>query len=320
MIVVREDIVTPEELQPCIDWLHRAPWSFGWKSDKDISFGHWNVDIARGGVTNTVDVSSRLPGPFKYVWKKMLDQFPGSTLVRCYANQHTFGTEGYIHTDTERPEDQTCVIYLNKEWDVNWGGETSFYSLDRSAVLLSVIPKIGRMVVFSGAIPHCAKPLTRICNKSRTTLMFKFAVDPKSVYQAEVLLKAFLINIGANQKPHKNGSLMDHLVRVFHLMKSVGIGDILAVAGGLHSVFGTNAYKDACLPWESTLVQESFGDEVDRIVRLFARLNRPQDLMDGSPLSEQDLFLMRCIETANLYDQGELDRHPHLVEFARQFQ
>jgi len=29
---------------------------------------------------------------------------------------------------------------------------------------------------------------------------------------------------------------------------------------------------------------------------------------------------MRCIETANLYDQGELDQHPHLVEFARQFQ
>jgi hypothetical protein len=112
---------------------------------------------------------------------------------------------------------------------------------------------------------------------------------------------------------------MDHLMRVFHLMKSVGIGDILAVAGGLHSVFGTNAYKDACLPWESTLVKESFGNEVDRLVRLFARLNRPQDLMDGSPLSEQDLFLMRCIETANLYDQGELDQHPHLVEFSRQF-
>lgn len=319
MIFVREDILSPEELQPCIDWLHKAPWTYGWKSDKNVSFGHWNVDIGRGGVKNTVDVSSRLPKPFRYVWKKLLAEFPGATLVRCYANQHTFGTEGYIHTDTDRAEDQTCVIYMNREWDANWGGETSFYNHDRSAVLLSVIPKIGRLVVFPGVIPHCAKPVSRICNKARLTLMFKFAIDPKEAYTSEVLLKAFLLNIGAHQKPHKGGSLADHLLRVFHLMKSVGIGDILAVAGGLHSVFGTNAYKDACLPWESDLVKESFGDEVDRIVRLFARLNRPDDLKDGSPLSEQDLFLMRCIETANLYDQGELDRHPHLLQFAQQF-
>lgn len=319
MIAVREDLLTPEELQPCIDWLHKAPWSYGWKSDRDISFGHWNVDIARGAVTNSVDVSSRLPKPFKYVWKKLLAAYPGAVLLRCYANQHTYGTEGYIHTDTTRAEDQTCVIYLNRDWDANWGGETTLYNHEKTAIAASVLPKIGRILVFPGAIPHRAQPVSRICAKARLTLMYKFSINPKELYTSEVLLKAFLLSIGANQKPHKNGTLMDHLLRVFHLMKSVGIGDILAVAGGLHSVFGTSSYKDACLPWESTLVLDSFGDEVDRIVRLFAAIKRPDDLRDGSPLPEQDLFLLRCIETANLYDQGELADYPHLMQFAAQF-
>jgi hypothetical protein len=112
---------------------------------------------------------------------------------------------------------------------------------------------------------------------------------------------------------------MDHLIRVFHLMKSAGIGDTLALAGGLHSVYGTNAYKNACLQWENDTVRRIFGDEVERLVRLFSRLNRPEDLMDGSILDEKDLFLMRCIEVANLYDQGELHLYPHLQEFAQQF-
>ena len=319
MILVREDLLTTEELQPCIDWLHRAPWSYGWHSHKDKPFGHWNVDIARSGIKNTVDVSSRLPKPFKYVWRKMLQQFPGATLVRCYANQHTYGIEGYIHTDTDREEDQTAIFYLNKEWDADWGGETKFYSLDHSEVLMSVLPKLGRMVVFPGSIPHCARQVTRICPKSRITLMFKFAVDPSIAYPSEQVLREFLKKIGANQMPHKNGSLMDHLLRTFHLMKSAGIGDTLALAGGLHSVYGTNAYKNACLQWENDLVGRVFGGEVDRLVRLFSRLDRPTALMDGSNLDEKDLFLMRCIEVANLYDQGELHLFPHLQEFALQF-
>jgi len=150
-------------------------------------------------------------------------------------------------------------------------------------------------------------------------MMFKFAVDLKSMYPAEEILKSFLTEVGAFQKPHKDGSLGNHLLRVFHLMKSVGIGDVLAVAGGLHSVYGTQSYKNACLNVESKRVRETFGPEVDRLVRLFSSLKRPDDLLDGSSLEEKDLFLMRCIEVANLYDQGELDDHPQLKAFAAQF-
>lgn len=308
----------PEELlTPAMRWLDKASWSYGWHSDKDVPYGHWNVDITRTGIKNTVDITERLPKEFLDVWKTIKP--PEAVLVRAYANRHTFGTEGYPHTDTDRMEDQTCVIYLNRDWKAEWGGETTFYNPEKTEILNAVMPRFGRAVIFPGNIPHCARAVSRICPEVRTTLMFKFAVDLKSMYPAEEILKSFLTEVGAFQKPHKDGSLGNHLLRVFHLMKSVGIGDVLAVAGGLHSVYGTHSYKNACLNIESKRVRETFGPEVDRLVRLFSSLKRPDDLLDGSSLEEKDLFLMRCIEVANLYDQGELDDHPQLKAFAAQF-
>ena len=141
------------------------------------------------------------------------------------------------------------------------------------------------------------------------------------MYQAEELLWTFLEKIGATKRPHKDGSLADHLMRTFHILKSVGAGDILALAGGLHSVYGTNAYKKPCLSKEDTQIRELFGPEVDRLVRLFSAIDRPNVLEkpDGS-LEDLDLFLLRSIECANLYDQQELDQqvYPNLYEFAMQ--
>jgi hypothetical protein len=308
----------PEDwLTPVTTWLNKASWSYGWHSDKDIPYGHWNVDITRTGIKNTLDITERLPFDFLKIWDHLRPE--GAILVRCYANRHTFGTEGYPHTDTDRAEDHTCVIYLNKDWKAEWGGETTFYNPDKTEIIQAIMPKMGRVVTFPGNIPHCARAVSRICPEVRTTLMFKFAVDLKSMYPAEEVLKNFLSEIGAFKKPHKDGSLGNHLLRCFHLMKSVGIGDVLAVAGGLHSVYGTSSYKNACLNIQSKRVEEVFGPEVDSMVRMFSSLKRPEDLMDDSRLDEKDLFLMRCIEVANLYDQGELEDYPHLVAFAAQF-
>jgi SM-20-related protein len=323
MITVKDNVLPLEALKACAAWLEAANWSYGWPSNRDMPFGHWNVDITKTGVANPTDVSDRLLPSFKEVWDALNKSFYGgeALLVRAYSNRHTFGTEGYIHTDTKREEDHTCVIYMNKEWEADWGGETTFYNEDKTEIIKSVLPKFGRIAAFPGTIYHKAAPVSRICSKVRTTLMFKAAIDPKAVYSAEVLLDDFLKSLGADKKPHKNGSLKDHLIRVFHLLKSAGAGDVLALVGGLHSVYGTNAYKSACLPLDSTEVSKRFGTEVDRLVRLFNKVDRPRVLErpDGS-LNDRDLFLLRCIECANLYDQQELNpqKYPNLYEFAVQ--
>lgn len=323
MITVKDNAVSQDMLDRCLHWINKANWVYGWQSNKDMPYGHWNLDITKTGITNPTDVTNRLPKEFKEVWEAFnAEMFNGTALLtRCYANRHTFGTEGYIHTDTERAEDYTCVIYMDKEWDVDWGGETTFYNHDKTEIVKSVIPKYGRTAFFPGNIPHCAKPISRICPKVRTTLMFKVTINPKAVYSAEQLLVDFLEEVGATKHPHKRGALADHLIRTFHILKSAGAGDILALAGGLHSIYGTNKFKKEMLPLTDTRIRERFGSEVDRIVRLFQSVNRPNELEnpDGS-LSDLDLFLLRSIECANLHDQEELDpsTYPNLYEFAMQ--
>lgn len=319
MIIIKDDILPKDQLEGCLHWLGKANWTYGWKSDTSLNFGHWNVDITRTGVRNTTDISEKLPATFKRVWDVVNGEVGGNAkLIRCYSNRHTYGTEGYIHVDTTREEDHTCVIYMNKTWEANWGGETSFYNQDKTEITLSVLPKFGRMVLFKGTVPHCARGLTRICPDVRTTLMFKLAFDPKSVYPAEAILLEFLKKIGADRLPHKHGSLMDHLMRCFQLMKQVGIGDILALAGGLHSVYGTKYFDKPCLSLESTAVSDTFGPEVDRLVRLYATLSVPEDVRPGSRLEEQDLWLMKCMVAANLYDNDALHLYPDIEAFVKE--
>ena len=323
MILVKEGLLSKEDLDKALYFINKANWAYGWRSNLDRGYGHWNVDFTKTGKNNPTDVSASLPPVLMPIWLKVNQMFFNgqAKLTRSYANRQTFGTEGYIHTDTERDEDYTCLVYMDPEWDVNWGGETAFYSKDMKEIVKSVIPSYGRAAIFKGNIPHCAKPVSRICPVARTTLMFKVTVNPKAIYTSEELLTNFLDEIGATKRPHKRGSLADHLIRTYHLLKGVGAGDILALAGGLHSVYGTNAYKNKVLPKESTKVREVFGPEVDRLVRLFSSSNRPDCLEkpDGT-LDELDLFLLRSIECANLHDQEELDpeKYPNLYAFVEQ--
>ena len=315
-------MLNKEVLDACNVVLDASNWSYGWHSNVNIKFGHWNVDITKTDKNNPTDVSNRLPEPFDEVWYEINEKIfqDKAILTRCYANRHTFGTEGYIHTDTERLEDFTVVVYMNDYWEADYGGETVFYDKEKTTITNAVLPAYGRVAVFPGNIPHRASPLARTFEGVRTTLMFKASIDPKALYEAETLLNQFLRDIGADKRAHKNGTLANHLIRTFHLLKSSGLTDIVALAGGLHSVYGTNVFKDKVLEKSDTILKDTFGSEVDRLVRLFSEIDRPNVLEnpDGS-LSDLDLFLMRAIECANLYDQGELnpDNYPNLHKFVQ---
>lgn len=317
MLIVDDVFFTEAELDPCLAYLKKATWSFGWRSNAtaEVCYSHWNADISKTGRLHEEDVTHTLPPEFEPLWAKLKLAFPSATLVRCYANQHTFGTEGMIHTDTENDSGMTCIIYMNEEWSLYWGGETTFYDQDMTEIAKSVVPKYGRAAVFSGNIPHCARSVARTCDKARMTLMFKFIVDAKEVIPPEERLYNFLRKQGAHKANHKDGPLLGHLMRTYELMKAMGLAHDLCLAGGLHSIYGTQYFKEKTLPLTSTDVADAFGEEADRLARLFCSLNRPDDLKEGSSLNPEDLFAMCCIEVANLQDQDLLKYQPHLIEF-----
>lgn len=80
-----------------------------------------------------------------------------------YINAFKFSDASLSHTDFTLPNklglSKTALIYCNKEWDIDWGGETIFMDkLTKDAeIIKSIIPKPGRLVIFDSEIPHAAR-------------------------------------------------------------------------------------------------------------------------------------------------------------------
>ena len=84
---------------------------------------------------------------------------------------NTFGQDGDIHTDWPKlGESLTGVLYLNRNWNDNWGGETIVY--DKNNTDYCEISKLqaGKLIVFDGANPHIGKGPQRACGELRSII------------------------------------------------------------------------------------------------------------------------------------------------------
>ena len=302
-----------------------VPWRYGWGSNRSIEFTHWNYDFTGAPVYNTLDVAAQLPKPISDAWHYIKQQFLGEqTLLRCYTNSHTYGVEGYPHTDSKRGEDNTLVVYMNPEWQRDWGGETMVY--DGYNIVHAELPRYNRGLVFPGAKTHQARSVTRICPAQRITLMFKFCAPGVDVARDNI--QRFVIAQGATKIKHSGRTLATHLLNTYDILRANGYDQTTCSAGALHSIFGTNAFKHAVLKIEDRAqVVNVIGIEATELVELFHSIQRPGALesalansttvvkaRNGSPinLTETQLNRLCAIEAANLSDQKALKNYEHL--------
>lgn len=155
----------------------RASFRYGWPSDKSVSeFMHWHLDFlntprrsgnGRGGFV--APIQEEVSAAWQYLSSTVMK---GHRLVRCYANAHTYGVEGYVHTDALENGNFTALVYLVPEWKPEWAGETTFHS-DDGEIAQAVLPKGNRLIIFEGQRLHAARALSRECPGLRITLMFK---------------------------------------------------------------------------------------------------------------------------------------------------
>ena len=323
--------VFPDDLlKDVTDTIDAVPWRYGWASNKSIEFTHWNHSFAKGGALNTIDISDQLTGTIKTAWEHIQANITGpQSLLRCYTNSHTFGVEGYPHTDSRRSEDKTLVIYMNKHWQRDWGGETTIYEDDEIAH--AELPKYNRGLVFSGSDWHSARAVTRICPAQRITLMFKYCernLDPQ-----RDKLQAFLTLVGAEDIKHSGRTLWTHLLNVYDILRLHGYKTEICAAGGLHSIFGTNIFKTQTLTTaQRVMVVNTIGEEATKMVELFSSIQRPQTLESAlennslevklnsgatRTLTQIELNILCAIEAANLSDQKSLSKYPHIARFLR---
>ena len=302
-----------------------ADWKYGWRSNNNMGYGHWNKDFTRAGTSNGLDVEHKVKHlELQQAWDHLKNNhFPNATLLRCYANSHTFGVEGYPHTDSLRLCDYTAVVYLNKNWRREWGGETIIYN--DNTITHAEIPKFNKTLIFPGSQWHVAKAPSRICPDLRITLMFKFSLEQDLIRNK---IQEFLTSIGVDNIKHGTSNLMNHLLRTYDLLRKYRFSELSCLAGALHSIFGTNIFTTKTLDTtQRSLIERIIGPDATDLVELFSSLDRPTTLelslstgtltlnaTDGTTKTvTQPTFDNLCaIEAMNLYEQSCLSKYPGL--------
>ena len=123
------------------------------------------------------------------------------------------------------------------------------------------------------------------------------------------------------------------MLNVYDTLKASGYKTEICAAGGLHSIFGTNAFKKAMLRWDQKqIVVNLIGLEATKYVELFHTVKRPQTLENAlknntlevelnsgatKTLTQIELNILCAIEAANLSDQKSLKNYPLIAKFLR---
>ena len=93
----------------------------------------------------------------------------------AYVNLGLVNDSHEIHVDgPTKGQVITMLVYPNIEWGSNHGGETVFYEEDKTEMVYLNPYVPGRICIFDGSIPHCAKPQALIGPKYRFTIACKF--------------------------------------------------------------------------------------------------------------------------------------------------
>lgn len=304
---VIDDFVPDDVMTKTAAATSKFGYKYGWHSNKKYQYTHWHHEILHGGPHNNDNLEANLLNNKRIMHQELIplwqffkeSLFPGAQLLRFYANQHTYGVEGYPHTDSQRTGEVTALIYLNKEWKPEWGGETVLF--DNDEIVKSVLPKYGRVLMFNSDQLHCARAVSRICTQQRTTLIFK--VKPTDSTEVVAQAKDFLRTRGADQMNHTGRTLYDHLVATHDALTVRGEPDHVCLAGLFHSVYGTNAFKQVLVPLsEREAVRKVIGEQAESLAFQFCTLDRPHCFLRGEYF-DRDLVV---IEIANLQEQQDV--------------
>lgn len=151
---------------------------FGFCKNSIFSFGHSATSVSpyelSRFVSNLTDEElsrTSLDKLFESLVKKHYGK--GLKIDRSYINVYFPYTPTAVHTDDCSPGAVSFLIYANPYWQLDWAGETQFFTSNLQEVKQSVIPKGGRVILFDSNIPHSARAPSVLCTVPRFTLTIK---------------------------------------------------------------------------------------------------------------------------------------------------
>ena len=306
------------QLEPLLQEIKRTyvdrGLSYGWKSNikKDYDYGHWNNMILPNSKVINYDHSELglidYHPAVKELWERVQEVIGDRKLVRAYVNGYTYGTDAYYHIDdewlfTEYGDDitsETVLIYLNDEWNRDWGGETSIID-DDDNFLASVFPAKNRGLVFDSNLWHRAGSVTRMCPELRSIIVFKTA-GPEYNRPHVQWVKEKTEDI-----PHSGTTLFRHLYNTAMTIESMkGVPHHIINAGLYHSVYGTEWF-DPKLDVSRDEIRELIGEKAENLVHIFCTLQyRYESILNNTQgWNAETHFGLLLLELANMLEQME---------------
>lgn len=162
-----DDILTPQAVLEIYAACCQAPFRCveSDRGDTDTRDASWVSEPVEPAILSAIAKGLKaLP--------RIADSLAGLSLARGYINAIKFGDRPRRHRDSLSSNDMTVLYYANPAWDVDWGGETVFY--EETEIMRAVIPRPGRVVVFSASLEHSARPPTSLLEHYRYTIAMKF--------------------------------------------------------------------------------------------------------------------------------------------------
>ena len=150
---------------------------------------------------------------------------PKSAFAEAYGGNYANRAPMYEKNKNEKarikPRFISLLVYLNDEWDPEWGGETKFLDED-SQIGLLVAAKPGRVVLFDSDVKHSACATTmpprddesNNKNKKRFSLVMKLIALPKKV----------LLNEEKNEDDDKEEEEEEEEVDLLRVNPNLGFG------------------------------------------------------------------------------------------------
>jgi SM-20-related protein len=180
-IDIVDNAVSAELYENLLNLVPAIGWRFGWNTPDNPTARYWHHEVGFGNKNNTECVADRVRehpiSLFAAYQDWLLGLLPEKTKVlRFYLNAHTYGTDGWPHTDTERELETTAVLYLNPGWKPEWGGETVIFD-GQGGISHASLPKPNRILTFPSNLLHAPRPLSRTFAALRVVLVVKLALD-----------------------------------------------------------------------------------------------------------------------------------------------
>jgi len=305
-------------------------WRFGWNTPSNPNTRYWHHEVGRGVKENTQDISENVrQHPLRafglYQDWLLSHLVPADTkILRYYLNAHTYGTDGWPHTDTDRNDELTAILYLNMDWKPEWCGETVVFNANGD-IAASVLPHANRIMTFPSNALHAPRPLSKSFEDLRKVLVVKMGAprDGSAFFRGRHILTEeenrhlnYLIELGADKRNQSIRTLLQHFWGTYNLLKMRNADHDLCIAGLYHAIYGTSVFR-ADIPVDRENLRARIGERSERLVWLFCSLKRPQcwqiqgdslPLINGgnvtlTPRERADLILL---ERANLDEQGIL--------------